>query len=103
MPYTLLADDALLSKGVLDKSGEVQVEHQVVVKNYTLEMANGTRYQIPVVDAYRNPEQGELANRGLHNHALQPGGDITAPASHTTHRGQYAELLDGLNDKESGE
>ncbi len=103
MPYTLLADGALLSKGVLDKGGEVQVEHQVVVKNYTLEMANGTRYQIPVVDAYRNPEQGELANRGLHNHALQPGGDITAPASHTTHRGQYAELLDGLNDKESGE
>lgn len=103
MPYTLYADGAMLTKGVLDESGQIPVDHQVVTQNYKLEMANGISYQIPIVEAYSNPEQGELANRGFHNHTSQTDADINPPASHTEHRSLYAELLDGLSDKEKSE
>jgi type VI secretion system secreted protein VgrG len=100
MPYTLYADGAEVTKGVLDESGTIQIDHQVVTQNYRLEMANGVSYQIPVVEAYSNPEQGKLANRGLHHHVAQPAADINAPSSHTAHRNAYADLLDGHLDKE---
>ena len=100
MPYKLYADGAEVKKGVLDKSGKVDIEHKPETQNYRLEMANGINYQIPVVSAYRNQEQGELANRGFHHHTSQPAADINAPASHTEHRNLYKELLDGANDKE---
>lgn len=100
MPYTLYADGAVVKKGVLDKHGRVDVDHQVVTQEYLMEMANGIRYQIPIVDAYSNPEQGKLANRGFHNHTSQVDAAINSPASHTEHRNLYAELLDGPGDKE---
>ncbi|MFZ5961302.1 hypothetical protein ACOXVJ_27760, partial [Pseudomonas knackmussii] len=71
MPYTLYADGAPLQKGVLDDSGHLTLEHQVVTRQYSLELANGIRYQVPVPSDYRNSEQGHLANRGLHKHATQ--------------------------------
>ena len=100
MPYTLYADGAVVKKGVLDKHGRVDVDHQVVTQEYRMEMANGVSYQIPIVNAYSNPEQGKLANRGFHNHTSQVDADINSPASHTEHRNLYAELLDGPSDKE---
>ncbi|NYU08283.1 type IV secretion protein Rhs [Enterobacteriaceae bacterium CCUG 67584] len=100
MPYTLYADGAELMKGVLDESGQITIDHQVVTKKYTLKMENGVSYQIPIVEAYSNPEQGALANRGFHHHISQTDADINAPASHTEHRNLYAELLDGPSNKE---
>jgi type VI secretion system secreted protein VgrG len=47
--------------------------------------------------------QPTLNNRGFHNHSSQVDGDINPPASHTEHRNLYAELLDGLGDKEESE
>ena len=103
MPYTLHADGAELKKGVLDKSGYVEVEHKAQTKNYRLEMANGINFQIPVVENYRNPEQGKMANRGLHNHTSQTSPDVNAPKSHTEHRNLYDELLNGLSDSDKEE
>lgn len=100
MPYILYADGTPVKQGVLDKNGRVAIDHQVVTQQYQLEMANGVRYQVPIVEAYSNPEQGKLANRGFHNHSSQVDGDINPPASHTEHRNLYAELLDGPSDKE---
>jgi len=100
MPYTLYADGAPLKKGVLDEKGQIKIDHQVVTQNYKLEMANGVSYQIPVVEAYRNPEQGKLANRGFHHHASQAAAEINSPSSHTEHRNTYADLLDGQMEKE---
>ncbi|WP_297207344.1 type VI secretion system Vgr family protein [uncultured Pluralibacter sp.] len=94
MPYTLYADGVLSTKGVLDSSGSIEVEHQVVTKSYRLVMANGVSYQIPVVESYRNKTQGILANRGLHNHTSDTQSDINPPASHTENRNLYSELLD---------
>lgn len=100
MPYTLYADGAPLKNGVLDERGQIPIDHQVVTQNYKLEMANGVTYQIPVVEAYSNPEQGKLANRGFHHHASQADAEISSPSSHTEHRNIYADLLDGRIDKE---
>ncbi|ORM62292.1 type IV secretion protein Rhs, partial [Pantoea rodasii] len=79
MPYSLFADGSLVKSGVLDKSGQLPIDHQVVTREYTLEMANGVRYQIPVVDAYSNPEQGKLANLGFHHHPSMASSDINTP------------------------
>ncbi|WP_435608454.1 type VI secretion system Vgr family protein [Pseudomonas knackmussii] len=97
MPYTLYADGAPLQKGVLDDSGHLTLEHQVVTRQYSVELANGIRYQVPVPTDYRNPEQGQLANRGLHNHpAPSDDGEIGPLAAHTDHRNEYAWLLEEI-------
>ncbi|MFB0713795.1 DUF2345 domain-containing protein, partial [Buttiauxella noackiae] len=100
MPYTLYADGAIVKKGVLDKTGKVDVDHKPETQSYRMEMANGVNYQIPIVSAYRNKEQGEMANRGLQNHTSQPNSDVNPPASHTEHRNLYNELLNGSDNKE---
>uniref|UniRef100_UPI000AE4AC28 DUF2345 domain-containing protein n=1 Tax=Type-E symbiont of Plautia stali TaxID=1560357 RepID=UPI000AE4AC28 len=100
MPYSLFADGSLVKSGVLDKSGQLPIDHQVVTREYTLEMANGVRYQIPVVDAYTNPEQGKLANLGFHHHPAMASSDINTPDTHTAHRMTYARLLGNVNDKD---
>ena len=103
MSYTLFADGAPLTQGVLDEKGRIQIDHQVVTQNYKLVLANGVSYQIPIVEAYSNPEQGKLANRGFHHHTSQATADINKPASHTEHRSVYAELLSGFAEKEESE
>lgn len=100
MPYTLYADDALLGKGVLDNSGQLEIDHQVVTRSYRLVMANGASYHIPVVSEYRNEKQGILANLGLHNHTSQTGDGIASPEDHTVHRNLYAGVLQELTDRE---
>jgi type VI secretion system secreted protein VgrG len=99
MPYTLYADGAVLQQGVLDKSGQLSIDHQVVTRGYRLVMANGVAYQIPVPTDYRNAEQAALANRGLHNHPAQAAAEVSQPTSHTDHRGLYAAQM-GINDPE---
>ncbi len=100
MPYTLYADGALLKQGVLDKTGQLLLDHQVVTRGYRLEMANGVTYQIPLPTDYRNAEQAHLANRGLHNHPSQTDAEVSQPTAHTDHRALYEAVLEGLSDKE---
>jgi type VI secretion system secreted protein VgrG len=99
MPYTLYADGAELKQGVLDASGQILIDHQVVTRGYRLVMANGVTYQIPVPTDYRNSDQAHLANRGLHNHPSRVHDEVSQPASHTDHRGLYASLMEGLSDQ----
>ena len=100
MPYTLYADGAIVKQGVLDKTGKVDVDHKPETQSYRMEMANGVSYQIPIVSAYRNKEQGKLANRGLQHHSSLPDSDINSPASLTEHRNLYDELLNGSGNKD---
>ena len=48
-------------EGVLDETGQLLIDHQVVTRQYRLELVNGVRYQIPVPSDYRNAEQAHLA------------------------------------------
>jgi type VI secretion system secreted protein VgrG len=100
MPYTLYADGAVLKQGVLDRTGQMSIDHQVVTRGYRLVMANGVTYQIPVPTDYRNAEQAQLANRGLHNHPSQAHAEVSQPTSHTDHRGLYATVMEGASDQE---
>jgi type VI secretion system secreted protein VgrG len=99
MPYTIFADGALVTQGVLDSSGQFSIDHQVVTRSYTMKMANGQSFEIPVPEDYRNPEQGALANEGLHHHHGRAHPDVSPPVSHTEHRQHYASLNKGLDPK----
>lgn len=99
MPYTLYADGGVISQGVMDSSGHIDVDHQVTTQEYRLEMANGVSYRIPAVTAYRNPEQGRLANQGLHHHRSAPDTPVNQPASHSDHRALYAAVLNSTPDQ----
>ncbi|CRM44670.1 Rhs element Vgr protein [Pseudomonas sp. 37 R 15] len=93
MPYTLYADGAVLKRGVLDETGQVSIDHEVVTQQYRLELANGVSYQIPVPSDYRNAEQAHLANSGMHNHRSQADTEVSQPTSHTDHRALYAAVM----------
>jgi type VI secretion system secreted protein VgrG len=97
MPYALYADGALLKQGVLDETGQLPIDHQVVTRQYRLVLANGVTYQIPVPTDYRNAEQAQLANRGLHNHRSQTDAEVSQPTSHTDHRALYATVMEELS------
>ncbi len=95
MPYALYAEDTLLKRGVMDGSGQLQIDHQVVTKGYRMHMANGVVFNIPVPMQYRDDEQAQMANRGLHNHRSRANPEVSQPASHKDHRALYTTLMDG--------
>jgi len=103
MPYTLYANGAPLSQGVLDANGQLEIDHQIATRDYRLVMANGASYEIPVVSEFRNPDQGILANLGLHNHAPQPDEEVVSPADHTHHRHLYVDMLQGSTNREENQ
>lgn len=90
MPYTLIADGAVLQQGVLDETGVIEVEHQVVTSHYLVRLVNGTTYRIPLPEQYTKPRQGELANRGMLRYSLGNEAEISPFASI---RDQYATVL----------
>ncbi|WP_414448148.1 type VI secretion system Vgr family protein [Burkholderia sp. 22PA0099] len=97
MPYKLYADEALIKQGVLDKSGELPIDHHVTTQKYVLEMANGVKHEIPVPGEYRDPVNGALANRGFQFHETLPEGDVPAP-DRAVHRQAYNDLLNPPSD-----
>ncbi|MCR4538791.1 DUF2345 domain-containing protein, partial [Pseudomonas sp. 18.1.10] len=100
MPYTLYADGAVLKQGVLDKTGLVSINHEVVTQQYRMQLANGVSYQIPVPSEYRNADQANLANGGLHNHHVLADSELSQPLSHTDHRALYATVTNPESDSE---
>ncbi|WP_256390433.1 DUF2345 domain-containing protein, partial [Pseudomonas yamanorum] len=97
MPYTLYADGAVLKQGVLDTSGQVLIDHEVVTQQYRIVMANGVSFQIPVPTDYRNAEQAKLANSGLHNHRSQTDSEVSQPTSHTDQRALYDDVMSAVS------
>ncbi|MFF7064549.1 DUF2345 domain-containing protein, partial [Pseudomonas sp. NPDC008258] len=97
MPYTLLADGAVLQEGVLDESGAVRVAHQVVTRQYEIRLANGEAYQIPVAEQYTNPQQGVLANRGMRRYRSASDAEIFP---HISLRDHYATVLNHKKDQQ---
>jgi type VI secretion system secreted protein VgrG len=100
MPYKVYADGGLISEGVMDDTGHVEIDHQAATQEYRLEMANGVSYRIPTPTAYSNPEQGRLANQGLHHHRSAPDTPVNQPDSHTDHRTLYAAVLNNIADQD---
>ncbi|ASL42637.1 hypothetical protein bAD24_I04050 [Burkholderia sp. AD24] len=92
MPYKLYADGALVKQGVFDKTGQLPIDHHVTTQQYTLEMANGDKHEIPVPGEYRDPVNGALANQGFQFHQGAPE-DGASPADRAAHRQDYSNLL----------
>ncbi|STQ90076.1 type VI secretion system Vgr family protein [Iodobacter fluviatilis] len=96
MPYTLFADGAEVKKDVMDSTGQLLVDHEIVTQHYKLVLANGETYQIPVPSEYRNAEQANLANQGLQHHQPESNAEINQPDQHTDHRQSYLDTVKGL-------
>jgi type VI secretion system secreted protein VgrG len=66
MPYSLFVGGALVKQGVMDETGLIQVDHHPTTQQYTLKLANGASYAIPVAEQYRGSvDNGALANSGF--------------------------------------
>ncbi|MGA4148663.1 DUF2345 domain-containing protein [Ralstonia nicotianae] len=89
MPYTLLADGAVVKQGVLDASGQLLIDHFPATQQYRLQLANGVTHDIPVPAEYHSAANGELANQGFHFHESNE----TGAADRATHRQAYHDVL----------
>jgi type VI secretion system secreted protein VgrG len=65
MPYKVYANGAMVKQGVLDETGDLALMHSPAIQEYRVELANGMKYNIPVVDAFRNAQEGPLAAKGV--------------------------------------
>jgi type VI secretion system secreted protein VgrG len=93
MPYTLFADGAQVGTGVLDPSGAVEVDHHVTTSRYYIELANGVRYDLPVVGDYRGEQaNAEQANQGFLRHQGLPHPDISPAGERSPFRQAYTQL-----------
>jgi type VI secretion system secreted protein VgrG len=94
MPYRLLVGSTVVKQGVLDETGLVQVDHHPTTQQYTLKLANGTSYTIPVAERYRGDvDNGALANSGFHFFEGQSGTDA-AKVDRAEHRADYNKWLE---------
>jgi len=96
MPYKIYADGAQIETGVLDAEGGLFVKHSPVTRSYVVEMANGSRYEIPVVDEYTNAQEGKLAAQGFMKHSPgRPASETGVTKPQTSARRGHAGSLDG--------
>ncbi|WP_137009490.1 type VI secretion system Vgr family protein [Aquitalea aquatilis] len=97
MPYTLFADGAEIQRGVIDESGHLKVKHAPITQKYTVQLANGVKFDVPVTNTLSNPGKGMLANAGFHK--VDAGGapqDGRVEADDHA-RARYNSLLNGPN------
>lgn len=82
-----------MKQGVIDRTGQVSIDHHVTTQKYTLEMANGVKHEIPVPGEYRgDAANGALANQGFHFHEGNPDGGAST-VDRAVHRQKYFDLL----------
>ena len=101
MPYTLLVGSTVVKKGVLDEAGLLQVDHHPTTQEYTLKLANGASYTVPVAEQYRgHADNGARANQGIPFHEGEPGTDAGAK-DRAEHRTRYHPLLNPADEVQS--
>ncbi|TDR73339.1 type VI secretion system Vgr family protein [Paludibacterium purpuratum] len=100
MPYTLHADGGEIERGIVDHSGQLHVEHAVTTQKYTVELANGVKFHIPIAEEMRTPDKGDLANAGFHK--VDAGGAPPDGREEIDHhaRARYNHLVNGTDDGE---
>ncbi|CAD6552508.1 hypothetical protein LMG27952_05278 [Paraburkholderia hiiakae] len=104
MPYSLFVGKTLVKQGVFDETGLLQVDHHPTTQQYTLKLANGASYTIPVAGQYRGKaDNGALANSGFQFHENGKDPDISPVADRAKHRQDYSGFLNAESGQESGE
>lgn len=104
MPYKLFAGSTLVGQGVLDETGLIQFDHHPTTQQYTLKLASGVNYTIPVAGQYRgNAGNAVRANSGFQFHENGKDPDIAPVIDRAVHRQDYSGLLHAEPGKQTGE
>ncbi len=61
-PYTLYANGALLAKGLTDENGNIQIEHDVSVEQYRVELVDGEKFTINLLKSNTEKTQEDEAS-----------------------------------------
>ncbi|CZT26818.1 hypothetical protein PCPL58_0362 [Pseudomonas cerasi] len=102
MPYTLRDGASVVKKGVMDKTGAIDVDHHPTTSNYTLELANGVSYDIPVGGQYQGEQSNaEFANSGFHRHSNQTGSTNSRAGTESKFRALYTSLNNPESESET--
>lgn len=69
--------------------------------NYTVELANGITYDIPVGGQYKGEQSNaELANTGFHRHESNTNPDVLQPKGRSDFRAAYVSLNNNTSETE---
>ena len=96
MPYELLADGAVVAKGIVDTNGQIPLAHRNGVQQYMVRFGTGMTMKLPTAEAWRGEEgNATLANTGFHHHeqARQAQSDIETAQDRAQYRDHYQQLL----------
>ncbi|WP_272690369.1 type VI secretion system Vgr family protein [Providencia sp. PROV152] len=64
-PYTLYANGALLTQGVTDEHGNIQIEHDVSIAKYRVELMDGENFDIHLQPEKDEPDEEDVAQQGF--------------------------------------
>ncbi|MDO1516774.1 hypothetical protein Q0X79_09090, partial [Neisseria sp. MVDL18-041461] len=99
MPYRLYADGTEIQKGVTDRTGYINIEHEIPTSRYKIVFANGTEFVVPITDEFKeNTSRDEITNQGFH--ALKYNGLKLSPLQQAK---KYFEIINGKQDSEESE
>lgn len=92
-PYTLYANGVLLTKGLTDKNGNIQIEHDVSVEKYRVELLDGEKFTINLLKSdSENTQEDEASREGFRMLKPIPGMEGKV-LSGVTHRDIFKKLL----------
>ncbi len=92
-PYSLYANGVLLTKGLTDENGNIQIEHDISVEKYRVELLDGEKFTINLLKSdSENTQEDEAAREGFRMLKPIPGmeGKVLSGA---THRDIFKKLL----------
>ncbi|HHR6028171.1 TPA: DUF2345 domain-containing protein [Providencia alcalifaciens] len=64
-PYTLYANGALLMQGVTDEQGNIQIEHDVSIEKYRVELMDGENFDIHLQPEKDESDEEDVAQQGF--------------------------------------
>ncbi|EKT58119.1 DUF2345 domain-containing protein [Providencia burhodogranariea] len=93
-PYTLYANEALLTKGQTDENGNIHIEHDVTIEKYRVELVDGEKFTINLLKSdSENTKADESSREGFR--VLKPAlGMEGKMLSGVTHRDIFKQLLE---------
>ncbi|ROP49450.1 type VI secretion system secreted protein VgrG [Enterobacter sp. BIGb0383] len=70
-PYTLMANGAVVQKGLTDADGTIEIDHQIPTSKYQVELVSGEKYAINMINEEEEKSENVTARRGFR--AVDPG------------------------------
>jgi type VI secretion system secreted protein VgrG len=90
-PYTLFKNDALLEKGVTDAYGFVTIDKADLDARYAVELSNGARFDLSLVQAFADAQTLAGIEHRLSNQGVRADGQSTKARYEQQQRGNSAQ------------